>query len=162
MRTSLALVALLCACGGAMDDGAETLGMQQLAGYRIDAAASLTLDASGFGVTAASVGRFRIVWQGSATDVLEGKITTDGQFDPTGTSPLGGKELVANQPDLISFRLNPTADLNGLDLVTSQGPIYLDLVRNGDRAATPIAFLRGGAPQRSAHDPVAIDVRVVR
>lgn len=161
MRVSLVLVAIaFLGCGGDPDgDGAAPLGAKQLPGYRIDATPSLTLAQSGFGVTTTGGGRFRLLWSGAQADLLEGTLTTDGQFDPTGTSPLGGKELVANQAGQIQFRLNPTAEVNGLDLVTSSGPIYLDLTRNADRAAASISFLREGRTQLSAHNPVAIDVR---
>jgi hypothetical protein len=164
MRTLLgcALVLSAACSGGTSDDGATVMGQQQLPGYRIDVTPTLSLDAEGFGVTATNVGHFRIVWVGATSDVLEGTLTTDGDFDPPSTSPLGGKELIANQAGMIQFKLSPTADLNGLDFVTSSGPVYLDLVRNADRAATEIAFLRQGERRLSAHNPVAIDANVTR
>ena len=69
---------------------------------------------------------------------------------------------VANEAGQIQFRLNPTAATNGLDFVTSSGPVYLDLTRNADRTQTQISFVREGEPRISAHDPVAIDVNVIR
>jgi hypothetical protein len=149
---------LLSACGEEppAGDGAVPLGTQQLSGYRIDVSATLVLSQVGFGVTTTGGGKYRLLWLGTQDDVLGGKLTTDGQFDPTGTSPLGGKELVANQPDRIEFRLNPTAEQNGLDLVTSGGPIYVDLSRNADRATASLRFVREGREQLSAHNPVAI------
>lgn len=151
-------------CGGSSTsgDGAITLGAKQLPGYQIDFGATLTLEQSGFGVTSASSGRYRLLWVGTASDVLQGQVTTDGMFDPTATSPLGGKELVTNNPQLISFHLNPSAATNGLDLVTSGGPIYLDLTRNADHALASISFVRQGARELSAHNPVAIEALISR
>src|SRR5688572_20579713 len=164
MRAMIGLVlgaALLSACGQdpPAGDGTVPLGTQQLSGYRIDVSATLLLSEVGFGVTTTGGGKYRLLWLGTQNDVLEGKLTTDGQFDPTGTSPLGGKELVANQPDRIEFRLNPTAEQNGLDLVTSGGPIYLDLTRNADRTSASLRFVRDSREQLSAHNPVAIVAR---
>jgi hypothetical protein len=160
---ALALAPLVfAACGGAGGDGAVPLGAQQLPGYRIDATATLALDQPGFGITGDGSGRFRVQWAGITSDVLEGTLTTDGVFDPPSTSPLGGKELIANEAGRIQFRLSPTAAYNGLDFATSAGPIYLDLTRNSDRVQTEIAFMRGGQRQLSAHDPVAIDVLLTR
>jgi hypothetical protein len=159
MRFIVAALLLSAACTTEPNTDAVLLGRQQQPGYRIDPSTELTLAHMGFGVTHTGAGGFRLLWTGQQADVLSGVITTDGQFDPNGTSPLGGKELVANQPDRIEFRVNPTASENGLDLVTSAGPIYLDLSRNADRAATTIAFMLGGAEQLSGYDPVAIDVR---
>jgi len=157
-----ALAAIGCGGSGTSGDGAMTLGTKQLPGYQIDLAASITLDQTGFGVTATSSGRYRLLWVGTESDVLEGQVTTDGMFDPTATSPLGGKELVTNNPQLISFHLNPSAATNGLDLVTSGGPIYLDLTRNADRAQASIEFVRQGTREISAHNPVAFEATGTR
>jgi hypothetical protein len=160
---NLALLGVLALPGCGEDpppgDGAAPLGTRQLQGYRIDVAATLSLSQAGFGVTTTGGGKYRLMWRGAQTDLLEGKLTTDGQFDPTGTSPLGGKELVANQADLIEFHLNPTAQENGIDVVTSGGPVYLDLTRNADRTAVNLRFVREGREQLSAHNPVAIQDR---
>ena len=159
MRRLVLAILLSSACAADSSTDAVPLGRQQLSGYRIDAATSISLSKAGFGVTNTSAGHFRLLWVGDASDVLSGILTTDGVFDPTGTSPLGGKELVANQADRIEFRLSPTASVNGLDLITSSGPIYLDLQRNEDRNAATLSFMRSGQVATAAFNPVAIDVR---
>ena len=144
-------------------DAPVALGLRAMPGYHVAANASSTLPAGdlGFVVTANGQGGYRITWSdtyGSAAH-FSGVITTDGQFDPNQVAHYSGAESIALSSDLstITFESTPGAALDGVDLVSSTDPIYLDLFVDGARTGFGVYFTGGQSGQllSSAYVPVA-------
>jgi hypothetical protein len=139
-----------------------SLGPQQYPGYRVLAGASSAIPGGDLGyiVTANGSGGFRITWTdtlGSAAG-FSGTITTDGTFDQTQTRGFSGAEslsyLAANQ---LAFSSTPGANVDGVDVVASTDPIYLDAAIDGSDAGVHIYFTgaQTGLVVASGYDPVA-------
>jgi hypothetical protein len=114
----------------------------------------------GYLVTANGQGGYRVTWTdtlGSAAR-FSGTITVDGTIDANQTRGFSGAESItfvgANQ---IAFESVPGANLDGVDLVSSTDPIYLDAQIDGSHAGVDIYFT-GASTDRlllSGYDPVA-------
>ena len=144
-------------------DVARPLGAQQMLGYRVAANASSELPAGdlGFVITANGLGGYRVTWSdtyGSAA-TFSGTITTDGYFDPSQLSGYSGAEDIQLSPDdsTISFASQPGSYVDGVDLVSSTDPIYLDLRVDGAPDGFSIYFTgaESGALLTSDYNPVA-------
>ena len=144
-------------------DAARPLGAQQMLGYRVAANSSAELPAGdlGFVITANGAGGYRVTWSdtyGSAA-TFSGTITTDGYFDPSQLSGYSGAESIELSPDdaTITFASAPGSYVDGVDLVSSTDPIYLDLRVDGDPNGFGIYFTgaESGALLTSDYNPVA-------
>ena len=144
-------------------DAARPLGAQQMLGYRVAANASAELPAGdlGFVITANGAGGYRVTWSdtyGSAA-TFSGTITTDGYFDPSQLSGYSGAESIELSPDdsTITFASQPGSYVDGVDLVSSTDPIYLDLSVDGAPSGFGIYFTgaESGAQLNSDYNPVA-------
>jgi hypothetical protein len=132
-------------------------------GYRVLSNASAELPAGdlGFVVTANGQGGYRVTWSdtyGSAAN-FQGVITTDGYFDASQVRGYSGAESIQISPDRgsITFASTPTSYVDGVDLVSSTDPIYLDLFVDGARTGFGIYFTGAdsGATIAAAYNPVA-------
>jgi len=144
-------------------DAPRPLGLAGMLGYRVQANASAGLPAGdlGFVVTANGQGGYRVTYSdtyGSAAH-FQGVITTDGQFDPSQVRGFTGYENVTLSTDLgtITFSSTPGSNLDGVDLVSSTDPIYLDLYVDGSHSGFGIYFTGAetGAQLSAAYNPVA-------
>ncbi len=144
-------------------DAPQALGAQAMLGYHVAANASAALPDGdlGYVVTANGQGGYRVSWSdtlGSAAH-FTGVITTDGTFDPNQLSGLSGYENITISSDLstITFDSTPGTALDGVDLVSSTDPIYLDLSVDGSRTGFSIYVTgaQSGGQLSSAYDPVA-------
>jgi len=144
-------------------DAARPLGAAQLMGYRVESGASAELPAGdlGFVITANGQGGYRVTWSdtyGSAA-AFTGYITTDGVFDPYQVRGYSGAENIEISGDqgMITFGSTPGSYVDGVDLVSSTDPIYLDLRVDGERAGFGIYFTgaESGAQLSSDYNPVA-------
>jgi hypothetical protein len=163
MRLLLILpVALVAACSsGPRPDSPERLGARAMLGYHVRAGAASEVPANevGFVVTANGLGGYRIAWVAltGSTSTFSGSIESDGVIDPATVAGLSGREQIVVRADGsgIDFSSVPDANADGVDLVPSADPIYVDLRIDG--AAAPI-FFTGADTSRlysSAYDPVA-------
>ena len=144
-------------------DAARPLGRAQLLGYRVAANASAELPAGdlGFVVTANGQGGYRITWSDTYASAASftGSLTTDGAFDPLQLHGYSGAESVQLSADAgtVTFSSTPGSYVDGVDLVSSTDPIYLDLRVDGSRSGFGIYFT--GAESHSNlnadYDPVA-------
>jgi hypothetical protein len=139
-----------------------SLGPSAYPGYRVLANSSASIPGGDLGylVTANGQGGYRVVW----TDTLNssarfsGTITVDGTFDSRQTQGFSGAEnltyLASNQ---ISFDSVPGANVDGIDLVSSSDPIYLDGQIDGSHVGVNIYFTGAHTASlvNSAYDPVA-------
>jgi hypothetical protein len=163
---SLAVVALPlfvaagCASGPAPDSPVP-LGARHEPGYHVRAGAASEVpgDELGFVVTANGLGGYRIAWVAltGSTSTFSGSIESDGVIDPATVAGLSGREQIVVRADGsgIDFSSVPDANADGVDLVPSADPIYVDLRIDG--APAPI-FFTGADTSRlssSAYDPVA-------
>jgi hypothetical protein len=144
-------------------DAARPLGAQAMLGYRVDAGAASELPAGdlGFVITANGQGGYRITWSdtyGSAA-TFTGYITTDGYFDPTQLHGYSGAENITLSADqgMITFGSTPGSYVDGVDLVSSSDPIYLDLRVDNARTGFGIYFTgaESGSLLTSDYNPVA-------
>jgi hypothetical protein len=144
-------------------DAARPLGLAQLYGYPVAAGAAAELPAGdlGFVITANGQGGYRLTWSdtyGSAAS-FSGSISTDGYFDPAQVRGYSGAENISLSADssTISFESAPGSYVDGVDLVSSSDPIYLDLSVDGSRSGFGIYFTGGesGAQLSSDYNPVA-------
>ena len=144
-------------------DAARPLGQAQLLGYRVAAGASAELPAGdlGFVVTANGNGGYRVTWSdtyGSAA-TFTGAITTDGTFDASQVRGYSGYENIQISADAgtVTFSSTPGAQVDGVDVVSSTDPIYLDLQVDGARTGFGIYFTgaESGAQLTSDYNPVA-------
>lgn len=144
-------------------DSPEAMGALGMPGYHVLANASAGLPDGdlGYMITANGEGGYRITWTdtlGSAAH-FSGSITTDGQFYPSSVQGYSGAEYLTLSTDggTITFDSTPGTYVDGVDLVSSTDPIYLDLQVDGARAGFSIYFTGGesGAELTSAYDPVA-------
>ena len=149
--------------GGTVLDAPRPLGAAGLYGYRVAANASAVLpaDARGFVVTANGAGGYRVSWSDvddTTGSLFSGSITTDGAFDPAQLQGLSGAEDITLGDDgSITFSSTPGTHLDGVDLVSSTDPIYLDARIDGTRDGFLIYFTgaESGAQLASDYDPVA-------
>ncbi|MCU1280922.1 MAG: hypothetical protein JWM53_4468 [bacterium] len=144
-------------------DAPRPLGLAQLIGYRVEANASAELPAGdlGFVITANGQGGYRVTWSdtyGSAAS-FTGYITTDGYFDGSQLRGYSGAEDIQLSADggTVTFSSTPGSYVDGVDVVSSTDPIYLDLRVDGSRSGFGIYFTgaESGAQLSSAYDPVA-------
>lgn len=144
-------------------DAPVALGALGMPGYRIlaNAFASMPAGDLGFMVTANGQGGYRVTWTdtlGSAAH-FAGSITSDGLFDPASVVGFSGAESIALSRDarVITFDSTPGTYVDGVDLVSTADPIYLDLQVDGQRAGFSIYFTgaQSGAQLNAAYDPVA-------
>jgi hypothetical protein len=144
-------------------DAARPLGTAQLLGYRVEAGAAAELPAGdlGFVITANGQGGYRVTWSdtyGSAAN-FTGYITTDGYFDASQVRGYSGAEDIQLSADAgtITVSSTPGSYVDGVDLVSSTDPIYLDLRVDGARSGFGIYFTGGesGAQLTSDYNPVA-------
>lgn len=148
---------------GPVADAARPLGLQQVMGYPVAANASAVLPDGdlGYVVTANGAGGYRVVWSDTygSPAVFSGQATTDGSFDPAQLQGFSGAEDITLSADggTITFSSVPGANLDGVDLVSSTDPIYLDLRVDGARDGFGIYFTGGesGAQRSSDFNPVA-------
>jgi hypothetical protein len=148
--------------GGPVLDAPQPLGVAQLMGYHVAAnsSAELPANARGFAVTADGSGGYRLSWSdvSDSTSVFSGSITTDGTFDPAQLHGLSGAEATTLGEDgAITFSSEPGTNLDGVDLVSSTDPIYVDARIDGVRAGFLIYFTgaQSGAQLASDYNPVA-------
>src|SRR4051794_31389045 len=144
-------------------DAARPLGAAQLLGYRVESGAAAELPAGdlGFVITANGQGGYRVTWSdtyGSAA-AFTGYITTDGYFDPYQVRGYSGAENIELSADqgMITFGSTPGSYVDGVDLVSSTDPIYLDLRVDGERTGFGVYFTgaESGAQLSSDYNPVA-------
>jgi hypothetical protein len=144
-------------------DAPRRLGDQAMYGYRVMSNASAELPAGdlGFVITANGQGGYRVTWSdtyASAAD-FQGVITTDGYFDVSQVRGYSGAESIAISPDArsITFESRPYNYIDGVDLVSSTDPIYLDLYVDGAHTGFGIYFTGAdtGSTISSAYNPVA-------
>ncbi len=144
-------------------DAARPLGAQGMLGYRVAANASAELPAGdlGFVITANGQGGYRVTWSDTygSSATFTGSITTDGYFDASQVHGYSGAENIALSADAstITFGSTPGSDVDGVDLVSSTDPIYLDLRVDGAQSGFGIYFTgaESGALLTSDYDPVA-------
>ncbi|HEX4457390.1 MAG TPA: hypothetical protein VIA18_05445 [Polyangia bacterium] len=144
-------------------DPARPLGAQNLPGYRVraDAASELPANDRGFIITANGNGGYRVTWSdfSGSSSAYTGTISTDGQFDPTQLLPFSGREQLTLAADNRSFTFDstPGGGLDGVDLVSSTDPIYLDAMVDGSHVGFGIFFTGAESSllQSSDYDPVA-------
>jgi hypothetical protein len=149
--------------GGGIADQARPLGAQGMPGYRVRAGAASELPANdrGFIVTANGNGGYRLTWGDFAgsTSEFSGTVSTDGRFDPTQLLPFSGNENIALSADngAFTFDSTPGGALDGVDMVSSTDPIYVDALVDGSHVGFNIYFT--GAESSllltSDYDPVA-------
>jgi len=168
MRLLLILpVALVAACSsGPRPDSPERLGARAMLGYHVRAGAASEVPANevGFVVTANGLGGYRVAWvavDGSAS-VFSGSVSSDGPIDPTSIATLSGREDVTLSADHreLDFSSVPGSSADGVDLVPSTDPIYVDLRIDG--VPTSGIFFTGADTSRlyqSDYDPVAFTSR---
>jgi hypothetical protein len=163
---SLALLALplVVAAGcssGPPPDSPVHLGARRQLGYHVRAGAASEVpgDELGFVVTANGLGGYRIAWVALAgsTRTFSGSVEADGAIDPATVAPLSGREQIVVRADGsgVDFSSVPEDSADGVDLVPSTDPIYVDLRIDGAPAAI---FFTGADTSRlvqSAYDPVA-------
>ena len=144
-------------------DAARPLGAQGMLGYRVAANAAAELPAGdlGFVITANGQGGYRVTWSdtyGSAA-AFTGYITTDGYFDASQVRGYSGAEDIQMSADgsTITFGSSPGSYVDGVDLVSSTDPIYLDLRVDNAQTGFGIYFTgaESGAQLSSDYNPVA-------
>jgi hypothetical protein len=149
--------------GGQVLDGAEPLGLRAMLGYHVSAGAASALPDGdiGYVVTANGQGGYRVSWSdtyGSPAH-FSGTITTDGVFDPSQFSGLSGAEYLSMSADqrTISFDSVPGSNFDGVDLVSSTDPIYVDATVDGSHYGFSMYFTGADTHQvlTSSYDPVA-------
>lgn len=139
-----------------------SLGPTAYPGYRVLANGSASIPGGDIGylVTANGQGGYRVAW----TDTLNsparfsGTITVDGTFDTRQTNGLSGAEsLTYTAANQLAFDSVPGSNLDGIDLVSSTDPIYLDALIDGSHVGVNIYFTGAHTAQlvNSAYDPVA-------
>src|SRR2546425_12036057 len=97
--TRLACLLLLVGCGGASTrEPSYTFGSLGLPGYHVSAGSSTSIPDGDIGylVTSNGQGGYRLAWIDTAGSPaqFDGTISSDGTFDPNGTSKLDGRENV--------------------------------------------------------------------
>jgi hypothetical protein len=130
-------------------------------GYHVLAGGSAELPSGDIGylVTANGQGGYRVVWSDTLNSPahFSGTVSTDGTFDPAQTHGFSGAEsLTYTGANQIAFSSVPGQNLDGIDLVSSTDPIYLDARIDGSEVVN-IYFT--GATTRalvnSVYNPVA-------
>ena len=91
--------------------------------------------------------------------LVTGYITTDGYFDPTQLRGYSGSENIELSADqgMITFGSTPGSYVDGVDLVSSTDPIYLDLRVDNARTGFGTYFTgaESGTVLSSDYNPVA-------
>jgi len=144
-------------------DAAEPLGLAGMMGYHVRAGAASALPDGdiGYVITANGDGGYRVTWSDTVGSParFSGTITTDGQFDPSQFNHFSGAEDLVMSADLktITFDSIPGSDLDGVDLVSSTDPIYLDATVDGSHYGFSVYFTGADTRQllTSEFDPVA-------
>ncbi len=158
---ALACFALVGCSSGPPPDAAERLGLRGMLGYhlRAGAASEVPGDQVGFVITANGQGGYRLAWVALAGNVstFSGTIDSDGTFDPASTLPLSGRETITVSSDgrQLTFASVPSSVADGVDIVPSADPIYVDARIDGAPASI---FFTGADSSRlrvSDFDPVA-------
>jgi hypothetical protein len=144
-------------------DAPRPLGLAHLAGYRVEPNASAELPAGdlGFVITANGQGGYRVTWSdtyGSAAG-FTAYLTTDGYFDASQVRGYSGAEDIQMSADAgtVTVSSTPGSYVDGIDVVSSTDPIYLDLRVDGARTGFGIYFTgaESGAQLSSDYNPVA-------
>lgn len=144
-------------------DAPQAMGFQRMLGYHVMANASSTLPSGdlGFVITANGNGGYRITWSdtlGSAAH-FSGVATTDGSFDPSQVRYYSGYETIGISSDArtVTFESTPGQNVDGVDLVSTTDPIYLDVAVDRAHAGFSIYFTgaQTGSLISSSYDPVA-------
>jgi hypothetical protein len=144
-------------------DAARPLGQAQMLGYRVQANASAELPAGdlGFVITANGQGGYRVTWSdtyGSAAN-FTGYITTDGYFDASQVRGYSGAEDISLSADagMVTFSSVPGSYVDGVDVVSTTDPIYLDLRVDGARSGFGVYFTgaESGLQLSADYNPVA-------
>src|SRR5256885_5860502 len=127
-------------------DAPVALGLRGMAGYHVSAGSASELPDGdlGFVITANGQGGYRVTWSdtyGSAAH-FSGSITTDGYFDRSQVAGYSGAEYLTLSDDdrVITFDSTPGSYVDGVDLVSSTDPIYLDLTVDGSRSGFGVYF----------------------
>lgn len=144
-------------------DAPVALGLQGMPGYHVLANGSSSLPSGdlGYVITANGLGGYRLTWSdtlGSAAH-FSGVITTDGAFDPSQLRGYSGVEYITLSRDArtITFDSTPGRAVDGVDMVSSTDPIYVDLYVDGARTGFGVYFTgaQSGQVIGSAYNPVA-------
>lgn len=131
------------------------------AGYhgKANASSALPGGAVGYVVTANGGGGFRIFWADTVSSgaTFTGSITTDGQFNPPQTVQTGQFTLTRISANQYTWSAIPGAQVQGLDVVSSTEPVYIDGQINGTEQGVAIYFTgaTSGLEQTSGVNPVA-------
>jgi hypothetical protein len=144
-------------------DAPRPLGALGMLGYHVAANASVEMPAGdlGFLITANGQGGYLVTWTDTVGSPahFSGTITTDGQFDPNQLTRYSGYENATLSSDLktITFDSTPGTVVDGISMVPSTDPIYLDAYVDGVHTGFDILFTGAdsGARLDSAYDPVA-------
>jgi hypothetical protein len=142
-------------------DAPDYLGLQAMLGYHVAAGASAAIPDGDLGyiVTANGQGGYRVSWTDTWNSAarFSGAISTDGYF--LQYSQLSGYENVSTSADgrTLYFDSVPGSVLDGLDVVSSTDPIYVDASVDGSRSGFGIYFTGAdsGRSLSSAYDPVS-------
>lgn len=162
MRLLLPLLGslLLAGCGSSADRPVR-LGARGLFGYHLRAGASSAVPDGeiGYVVTANGQGGFRLAWvafSGSGSS-FTGTITSDGSIDPASVAGFSGREqiTVAADGSRVDFASVAGAAPDGVDLVPSVDPIYVDARIDGAPANIFFTGADTSRLYRSAYNPVA-------
>jgi hypothetical protein len=142
-------------------DGAQLLGALGVTGYHVIAGAGAEVPGGdlGYVVTANGAGGYRVAWTDTAGSLasFHGTITTDGEFDSSQLYALGGAYVTQAAANRVEFDSVPGANIDGVDLVSSTDPIYVDARLEGSRSGFGIWFANAytSTQHSSPYDPVA-------
>ena len=134
---TLPLVIAAGCSSGPPPDRPVHLGARAMLGYHVRAGAASEVpgDELGFVVTANGFGGYRIAWVAldGSTSTFSGSVETDGTIDPATVVPLSGREQIVVRGDGsgVDFSSVPQGTADGVDLVPSTDPIYVDLRIDG-------------------------------
>lgn len=143
--------------GGGPAPGAPA---QQVPTVRVlpGASASIPDGDLGFVITADGQGGYRLAWTdtyGSAAR-FAATITTDGTFDASQVAPIGGAAINQVDAQTLEVGSTPYSGVDGVDLVSSTDPIYLDLTVDGARTGFGIYYTNlTGLQTTAAYNPLA-------
>jgi hypothetical protein len=142
-------------------DSPVPLGVRGELGYHVRAGAASEVpgDEVGFVVTANGQGGYRIAWVAvdGSISAFSGSVASDGVIDPASVTPLSGREDITLAADRrsLDFSSVPSSAPDGVDLVPSADPIYVDLRIDGAPAQI---YFTGADTSRlylSQYNPVA-------
>jgi hypothetical protein len=97
----------------------------------------------GFSVTANNTGGYRVAYSdqsGRRSTCFGGILSTAGTFDASQTKIFGNPQITNSASNEIRFGSAPGADVDGLDVVPSEDPLFLDAFVNGSAGGVRIFF----------------------